>query len=188
MRRGCDSRSPKGMIIKEVTQVGNSIIRTKAKKAPSFASKKVRKVITDLVDSMRHYNLVGMAAPQIGQSVRIFVSEIRKTKFRKNTKDTDPVRIYINPEIIWRSKKQAVAYEGCGSVAFSNLFGAVKRPASVIVQAHDRKGKTFTLKANGLLARVIQHEYDHLDGIVFTDKADPKSFMSRNEYLGRSKK
>ncbi len=178
------------MIVKEVTQVGNPIIRAKAKRVPNFASKKIQRIIADLIDSMRHYQLVGMAAPQIGNSLRVFVSEIRETKYRKgqSVKNTDPVRVYINPDILWHSKKQVSGYEGCGSVAFSNLFGIVKRPASVVIRAQDEKGRTFKLKADHLLARVVQHEYDHLEGIVFTDKADPRSYMSRNEYLGKFRK
>lgn len=178
------------MIIKEVIQVGNPLIRVKAKKVSSPRSKKIQQIITNLVDSMRYYNLVGMAAPQIGKSFRIFVSEIRETKFRKNQniKNTDKLRVYINPKIVWCSKKRITGYEGCGSVAFSNIFGKVRRPKSIIVQAQNRDGKNFKLKANNLLARIIQHECDHLNGIVFTDKADPKSYMSRNEYLTRFKK
>ncbi len=178
------------MITKEITQVGNPLIRAKAKKVTNLKSKKVQQIIADLADSMKHYNLVGMAAPQIGKSFRIFVSEIRETKLRKDqsVKNVDQLRIYINPQIIWRSKKQVIGYEGCGSVAFANIFGSVKRPKSVIVKAQDKDGNIFKLKADNLLARVIQHEYDHLDGIVFTDKADPKSFMSRNEHLKKFKK
>lgn len=178
------------MIIKKVTQVGNLVIRTKAKRVPDFASKKIQRVIADLIDSMRYYQLVGMAAPQIGRSLRIFVSEIRETKIRKgqSVKNTDPLRIYINPKILWHSKKQVSGYEGCGSVASGNLFGTVKRPVKVVVRAQNEKGRTFKLKANHLLARVVQHEYDHLEGIVFTDKADPKSYMSRNEFLAKFRK
>jgi peptide deformylase len=77
---------------------------------------------------------------------------------------------------------------GCGSVASSGLFGIVKRSESVVVQAQDRDGKIFKLKTSNLLARVIQHEIDHLNGTVFTDKADPKTYMSRNEYLDKFKK
>lgn len=173
------------MIIKTVTQIGNPLIRTKIKKVTDFKLKKVKTVIKNLVDSMHYYDLVGMAAPQIGENMRVFVSEIRVTKIRKekNKKNADKLRIYINPVIVWFSKKEVKGYEGCGSIAESNLFGIVKRPQSVIVEALDEKGNKFTLKADNLLARVIQHELDHLNGIVFTDKADPKSFMSKDEYI-----
>ena len=173
------------MIIKNATQVGNKVIRDKAKEVSNPTTKSTQKVVKDLVDSMRHHNLVGMAAPQIGKGLRIFITEIRKTKLRKGVSDEniDPLRIFINPRILSVSKKETKDWEGCGSVASANLFGMVKRPASIVVEALDEKGEKFQLKASNLLARVIQHEMDHLQGIVFADRADTKTYMSRIEYL-----
>lgn len=170
------------MVIRNTTQVGNKLIRTRSVIVPP-TSKAVKKVIKDIIDSMRHHHLVGMAAPQIGKGMRIFVTEIRKTKFRDSRKDLGPLRIFINPELKSVSKKQTMGWEGCGSVAFANLFGMVKRPTSVVVEAYDPKGKKFKIKAKNLLARIIQHEMDHLNGVVFTDEASVKTYMSRNEYL-----
>lgn len=173
------------MPIKSTTQVGNKIIRSKSKLVVNSQSKATRQIITDLVDSMRHYELVGMAAPQIGRDTRIFVTEIRSTKLRtgKSVRQTDPLRIFINPKIISVSKKEVKGWEGCGSVASANLFGMVKRPTSVTVEALNEKGERFQVQATNLLARVVQHEIDHLNGIVFTDTADPKTYMSKDEYL-----
>ncbi len=183
------------MAIKEAVQAGNSVIRAKAKPVKFFLNKKIEKktkhlssqdvaTVRDLVDSMRHNDLVGMAAPQIGKSTRIFISEIKTTKKRKIAKGTeDPLRIFINPKITSFSKKKIKGWEGCGSVVNGQLFAMVNRPESVTVKAFDEKGIPFTLDASGLLARIIQHELDHLDGILFTDKADPKTYMSLNEYL-----
>lgn len=178
------------MIIKLVTQVGNPIIRARSKNVTDIGSKKIKNIIEDLRDSMHYHGLVGMAAPQIGKNLRIFVSEIRATKLRKgqSVRNVDKLRVYVNPRIVWQSKKLVAGYEGCGSVATANLFGMVKRPASVTVRAQNENGKQFELKTSGLLARVIQHEYDHIEGIVFTDKADPQSFMSRNEFKNKFKK
>lgn len=170
------------MIIKNVTQVGNPIIRRRSKTV-SYISPQTRRIIKDLVDSMRGANLVGMAAPQIGKNVRIFVTEIRKTALRR-TSELDAVRVFVNPHIISVSKKKVSGYEGCGSVAFAGIFGLVPRSDLVTVKAMNEKGETFILKATGLLARVIQHETDHLDGIIFLDKVtDTKSLMSKEEYL-----
>lgn len=173
------------MIIKYVTQVGNKVIREKVKEVSNPGTKTVKKIVKDLVDSMRHHNLVGMAAPQIGKGLRIFVTEIKKTKLRKDvgSENIDPLRIFINPKILSTSKKELKGWEGCGSVAAANLFGMVKRPTSIVVEAVDENGEKFQLKASHLLARVVQHEMDHLDGIVFVDRADTKTYMSRNEYL-----
>lgn len=173
------------MVIKDATQVGNKIIREKSKEVSNPTSREVRKVVKDLIDSMRHHDLVGMAAPQIGKGLRIFVTEVRKTKLRKGVgiENVDPLRIFINPKVLSVSNKEMKDWEGCGSVASANLFGMVKRPSIVVVEALDEKGVKFQLKASNLLARVIQHEMDHLNGIVFADRADTKTYMSKSEYL-----
>lgn len=179
------------MVIKSATQVGNPLIRTKVKRVINPKLKAVQRAIKDLTDSMRHHDLVGMAAPQIGKNMSVFVSEIRNTKFRKrgeDVKDVDPLRVFINPTITWFSQREMRGWEGCGSVASADLFGTVKRPTTLIVKALDEKGSPFELKATGLLARVIQHELDHLNGKVFTDKVDLGSLMSRDEYLKKRAK
>lgn len=171
------------MIIKNVTQVGNPIIRKISKKVTSINSPEVKKIIKDLTDSMRYLNLVGMAAPQIGYNLQIFVTEIRSTTLRK-TNELDKLRVFINPKIINTSKSEISGYEGCGSVALSGIFGKVLRQSQVIVSATDENNKKFEHTAKGLLSRVIQHEIDHLNGIVFIDKVtDKKSLMSKEEYI-----
>jgi peptide deformylase len=170
------------MAVKQAIQVGNPVIRAKTKQVKGQVVTNIKKVIRDLTDSMREHNLVGMAAPQIGESLRIFVTEIRKTKFRKD-EELDELRVFINPKIIETSSKQSKDWEGCGSVAESGLFAKVARPESISVEAINESGEKFSLKAKSLLARVIQHEMDHLDGVLFIDKADLATAMSRNEYL-----
>lgn len=176
------------MIIKNITQAGNSILRKKANLVRVINSPEVKKIIKNLTDTMRASNLVGMAAPQIGQNVQIFITEIRKT-VNRNIKDKDNLRVFINPKIIKLSSKTATGYEGCGSVGTAHIFGPVKRASEVTAEALNEKCEKFTLKAQGLLARVIQHEIDHLNGIVFTDKIyDYKKIMSSEEYRKLSKK
>lgn len=172
------------MVVKEATQVGNPLIRARASVVPDVADKAVQKTIDDLVDSMRFHELVGMAAPQIGKGLRIFVTEIRETNLRKaGHASIDGLRVFVNPKIVSFSTKAVKDWEGCGSVAASGLFGMVKRPHSLVVEAMDRMGATFQMKASGLLARIIQHEMDHLNGKTFTDLADSRTYMSKNEYL-----
>jgi len=171
------------MVVENIIQIGNPILKKKSKKVIDLNCEETKRAIENLIDSMRHYNLVGMAAGQIGEKLKIFVTEIRKTPTR-NPKEIDELRVFINPKIIWFSKKQVIMYEGCGSVANSNFFGPVKRSEKIKIKAIDENGKKFKLKAGGLLARVIQHEYDHLKGIVFVEKiTDFKKVMSKNEYL-----
>ena len=176
------------MIIKNVTQIGDPVIRAKAKPVAALTSPRTKKIARDLIDSMRHHGLVGMAAPQIGIGLRIFVSELRETDVRR-AKDADAARVFINPKIVRYSEKKRLDGEGCGSVANSGLFGMVPRAESVTVTAFNEKGKRFTLSAKGLLAAVIQHETDHLNGIVFLDRLpNMKSLMSREEYIKKLSK
>jgi peptide deformylase len=173
------------MSIQNTTQVGNKIIRTISITVSNPKSLAVRKTVKDLIDSMHKNELVGMAAPQIGKNIRIFVTEIRETKLRKGqgVKNVDLLRVFINPVITSVSKKSVKGWEGCGSVASANLFALVNRPTSLTIEALDENGVKFKLKADKLIARVIQHEMDHLNGVVFTDKADTKTYTSRDEYL-----
>lgn len=171
-------------MIKPTVQIGNPIIRKKSAKITNFSNPKVKTTILDLTDSMRKHDLVGMAAPQIGIASQIFVTELRKTKIRKSLKELDGLRVYINPKILSYSKDQSVMYEGCGSLVNAQLFGEVKRPKKVKVKAWDENGNEFILEAKGLLAKVIQHEYDHLQGIVCIDKfMNIKKIMERGEYI-----
>jgi peptide deformylase len=176
------------MIIRNTTQIGNPIIRRKSKIVKNIKSKPIQKIVKDLIDSMRHHGLVGMAAPQIGHNLRIFVTEIRQTPTRK-PKDLDSVRVFINPKIKKFSGKKIAGYEGCDSVGQpAALFGEVLRSESLEVNAVNEKGKSFALKTKGLLARIIQHEYDHLEGLVFLDHiSNPKTLMSRSEYFKNKK-
>jgi len=173
------------MIIKKATQIGNPVIRQEAEAVADVESKETKEIVKNLVDSMRYHGLVGMAAPQIGEGKRIFVTEIRETEFRSAEEEAeiDNLRVFINPEIISTSENTNNEWEGCGSVADANLFGKVTRPSEVIIKALDEKGEEFELAAKGLLARVIQHEMDHINGVVFIDKSDPKTFMSGSEYM-----
>jgi len=175
------------MIIKDIIQIGNPLLSRKSKSVAKINAKETQKVITNLVDSVRYHGLIGMAASQIGGKLRIFVTEVRNTKYRNLKKDE--LRIYVNPKIVQLSKKQTVIYEGCGSVAYAKLFAPVKRPEKIIIEARDRNGDKFRLEADGMLARVIQHEYDHLDGIEFTEKiTDMRKIMSLGEYKKMIKK
>lgn len=177
------------MAIKKTAEIGSEVIRSKSKEIDKINSPKVRKIIKDLIDTMRNENLVGISAPQIGIGSRIFITEIRKTTFRKNISELDTLRVFINPTITKTSKKLVEGYEGCGSVASAGLFGIVKRPETISVRAISEKGDEFELETSGLLARVIQHEIDHLNGICFIDKVtDTKKLLGRQEYIKQGKK
>jgi peptide deformylase len=177
------------MSIKQTVQIGNEIIRQKVVRVKDVSADEIQQTIKDLIDSMRHNNLVGMAAPQIGKNLQIFVSEVRKTTYRKNIARSDSLKVFINPAITWQSKRKISGYEGCGSVAGAQLFGSVERSESIICKALDENGKPFKIKSSGFLARIIQHETDHLNGIVFLDRiSDTKTLMDKQIYIDSQKK
>ncbi len=138
----------------------DDILRKKAKEVEKVDDR-VRLLISDMIDTMHHADGVGLAAPQVGILKRIVVIDVG-----------DGVHAFINPEIISQSGEE-IDYEGCLSIP--GIRGKVKRPAHVVVRALDPDGKERKLRANGLLARAVCHETDHLDGILFIDKVLPET-------------
>ncbi|MBU2592361.1 peptide deformylase [Patescibacteria group bacterium] len=170
-------------MIRETIQIGDSRLKASNKTVEDFNNPALKKVVDDLVDSMRASGLIGMAAPQIGENWKVFVTEPRETKFR-TADQIDELRIYINPVTVGHSTQKTVIYEGCGSLLNGQLFGPVKRPKEITIEAFDQNGKKFRLTCDGILARVIQHEYDHLDGIEFIEKIyDYKKLMTAAFYI-----
>jgi peptide deformylase len=177
------------VIIKKVTQKGSFPIAEVAKTVPQVQNPRTQKIIRNLIDSMRYHNLVGMAAPQIGKSVKIFVIEVRKTTYRKDLHEKSALQVFVNPRLVAHSKARNRDYEGCGSVESATLFGPVERWNTVTVKALDAEGKPFVCKAKGFFARVLQHEYDHLRGKLFIDKVKKKEhILSKAEYVSRFRK
>jgi len=138
--------------------------------AEEFTDGTVAKLVKDLRKALHSYSVdgftaVAIAAPQIGVSKRIFLIE-------DQSKDRDalPSFVAINPQIVKFSKKTQVSGEGCLSIP--DYYGLVKRSTNVTLRAQDEHGKWFERGAGTLLAQIIQHEYDHLDGILFTDRAE----------------
>ena len=170
------------MAIKRVIQIGDPRLKNKNKAIIDFHTILLHKLIHNLQDTMNKMDLVGIAAPQIGENLHVFVTHPRNTKSRDIGKE-DIFRVYINPIITYFSQEEVVIYEGCGSVAKGQLFGPVKRSKELGIEAYDEKGEKFKIETDGLLARVIQHEYDHLFGIEFTEKiTDYKKLTSQNMY------
>ena len=149
------------MAVKRVLQYGEKSLREPSKEVHKV-SKKIQELVQDLLETMYAKNGVGLAAPQIGVNLRVFVIDVSK-----NDEPLNPI-VFINPKIIKKSGA-TVAQEGC--ISFPEAFTDVKRYANVMVKALDRQGRPFVLKAKDgeLLARAIQHENDHLDGILFID-------------------
>lgn len=171
------------MAVRKTLQIGDPKLKAPNKEINDFDSKKLNQVVTDLVDTMVKNGLIGMAAPQIGENFKVFVTQPRKTETRP-ADQADELRVYVNPKITKFSTEETVIYEGCGSVAKADLFGPVKRPREIIIKARNLKGEKFQFRCDGILARVIQHEYDHLFGIEFTEKiSDYRKLTNAKFYI-----
>lgn len=170
------------MSVRDTIQIGHPALKAKNKKITDFNSALLKQLVTDLKDTMIDNNLIGMAAPQIAENYQVFVTQPRKTKSRSGS--ADQFRVYINPNITHFSKQTNLIYEGCGSVLHGQLFGPVIRPQTITIEAFDETGKKFKLTCDGILSRVIQHEYDHLQGIEFTEKvSNYKKLMALEFYV-----
>jgi peptide deformylase len=175
------------MATRETIQIGDPRLKKKNKTVSKVKSPEVIDLIKDLKDTMHENELIGIAAPQIGENYKIFVTEPRETETR-TADQSDDFRVYINPEIVSSSEDEITIYEGCGSVLNGKLFGPVSRPRWIIIRAMDMDGKNFEFKADGILGRVIQHEYDHMLGIEFTEKIeDYRKLMSYEHYIEQIK-
>jgi len=171
-----------------VLQIGDPKLKRPNKKVLDLKSKKLQDLLDILIHTMQEGGLIGIAAPQIGINKTFFVTEPRQTETRPKNQ-SDELRVYINPKITNFSEETVEIYEGCGSVLNGQLFAPVVRPKTITVEAYDRQGKKFILTCDVILARVIQHEYDHLSGVEFTEKiSDYSKIMSRDWYIKLIKK
>ncbi|MBI1987364.1 MAG: peptide deformylase [Nitrospinae bacterium] len=158
------------MSILKVAQLGHPVLRKAADLLPleEIPSSRVQRLIENMVETMREYDGVGLAAPQVHESKQIMVIEVQKNPRYPGAPEI-PLMVLINPRITFPpEKKMAEDWEGCLSV--TDLRGKVPRHIQLEVQAYDRAGKEVNLVASLFLARVIQHEYDHFVGKVFLDR------------------
>jgi len=162
----------------EIIQKENPVLRKKAEGVPikNIGAKKIKDIINKMKEALNgEDDGVAIAAPQIGESLRIFVVSSKALTLNKKIKGRSADKefndlVFINPEIIKISQKKKKVEEGCLSVRW--LYGSVKRSDKISIKAYDETGKTVERGASGLLAQIFQHEIDHLDGILFTDKAE----------------
>ncbi len=157
-----------------ITKLGEEILRKVAEpiKAEEI-NDDFRAFIEEMFEAMKNADGVGLAGPQAGISKRVFVA----------IADDNVKRVFINPQIIYTSAELCDYEEGCLSIP--QVYESIQRPKKVTVQALDENGRPFTLEADGLLARIIQHENDHLDGKLFIDRGDPEFAKATEEQFAK---
>lgn len=143
-------------MIREIVQVGDEVLRTKCEPVTAF-DKNLWTLLDDMKETLRKEEGAGLAAPQVGVPVRAVLVDVEEGFFE-----------FINPVFVWQKGEQSGA-EGCLSVR--GKAGNVTRPSKVKIIFQDRKGEKYSLVARGFFARAVCHECDHLDGVLYTDKA-----------------
>lgn len=162
------------MAIRTIRTYPDPVLRNKTARVEKV-DESLETLIQDMVETMHAAPGVGLAANQVGVPLQLAVIDLSS---REDAEDRHPLLVLINPEII-SSAGSAVEEEGCLSIP--DFSEKVKRAAKVKVTAQDRRGKAFELEAEGLLAKALQHEIDHLNGLLFVDRLSPlkKSIFKR---------
>lgn len=177
------------MAILKVARMGHPVLRARATPIdPSdIRSPGVQRLIDDMFDTMREYQGVGLAAPQVHEGLRLFVAGFAPSPGEdEDDEDADrrvPLMALINPEITPATPDMVEDWEGCLSIP--DIRGRVPRARQIIVRAYDRRGKRIEVRASGFTARVIQHETDHLDGVLFFDRMKSLDTLTYLDEFGR---
>jgi peptide deformylase len=154
------------MTIREIVTLPAPVLRRKARPVTNF-ERDFQKLVEDMIETMRQAPGVGLAAPQVGVSERLIVVEYPED----DEPDDSPKKLFVvaNPEIKWLSEEVELGIEGC--LSLPGLQGEVQRALEVHLVGRTRRNQPIRIKARGWLARIFQHEIDHLNGVVFTDRA-----------------
>jgi peptide deformylase len=174
------------MSILKVARMGHPVLRARARalKPDEIRSPNVQRLIDDMFETMREYQGVGLAAPQVHEGLRLFVAGFAPAPDDNDEgRERVPLMALINPEITPVGGETVEDWEGCLSIP--DIRGRVPRAKAVVVRAFDRHGKRVELGAQGFTARVIQHETDHLDGILFFDRMKSFETLTFLDEFGR---
>lgn len=143
-----------------IAKYPQKILRQKAKSISQF-NDDLKKLAEDMAEIMYNDNGIGLAAPQVSQSIRmVVVGQSNRRSYQ----------VYINPQITFKSDDSSISEEGC--LSLPGIFGLVKRSKKIHIKYYDLEGKKYSVKIKGVTAIVLQHELDHLDGILFIDRAE----------------
>ncbi len=155
------------MAIRKIVTVPDPVLRRKARKITEF-DRDFQQLVEDMVETMRKAPGVGLAAPQVGVSTQLIVVEY---SIKEDEDEDAPRKLFVlaNPVIVQASAETDTGVEGCLSIP--GLVGEVDRSLSITLKGQNRRGQPVKVKAKGWLARIFQHEIDHLEGVLFTDRA-----------------
>ena len=170
------------MSVREVVAIGDPVLRQRARElsGDEIASPEIQGLIDDLIETKRATHGAGIAANQVGEAVRVAIVEVEEGNPRYPYKPPVPLTVIINPTIEPLDEGTVEINEGCLSVP--DLRGSLERHLAVRVRYLDRHGEEQDEDRRGLAAGTFQHEVDHLDGILFVDRADPRTFATWEQF------
>jgi peptide deformylase len=164
----------------QIAQLGNPILRQQAQVVDNVQDESIQRLIDELIATASASNGVGIAAPQVSKSYRLFIVASRPNARYPNAPTMEPTAM-INPRIIARSSELVKGWEGCLSIP--GIRGLVPRSQTIEVEYTSRDGQLHRQELTDFVARIVQHEYDHLDGIVFLDRVEStQDLMTEQEY------
>lgn len=173
------------MTLLKIARMGHPVLTTRAEEIPDPTTREIRNLVESMVETMVDAQGVGLAAPQVHISKRVMIFNSPKGRGEEDAPETDfaPVTALINPQIEILDEEQDLGWEGCLSIP--GLTGAVPRYTRIRYKGFTPSGQTIEREATGFHARVVQHEYDHLDGILYTMRMTDLSMLSFTEELQR---
>jgi peptide deformylase len=168
--------------VRQVVEIGDPVLRRPARvlDPEEISSPEIQALIDDLIETKRATHGAGIAAPQVGESARVAVVEVEEDNPRYPYKPPEPLTVMINPTLEPVGDETVEIIEGCLSVP--NLRGSLPRHLEVRVRYLDREGVEHEEVKRGLTAGTYQHEVDHLDGVLFVDRADPRTFATWEQF------
>jgi peptide deformylase len=171
------------MAVRKIVRMGHPVLREPARPLAreEIASETTLRLIADMIDTLHDYGGIGLAAPQIGESIRLAVVEVPEGGTRYGDVPGMPLTVFVNPVITVLDPATRGYWEGCLSVP--GLRGFVERPQKIRVDYLDLEGREQSLELDGFLATVFQHEFDHLDGKLYVDRlADTRLLAFEEEF------
>ena len=163
------------MAVRPIVIYGDPVLREVSQEVENFGEE-LQNLVSDMVDTLKKAQGLGLAAVQIGVTQRVFIVDLSAVDI------TEKLRVFVNPEII-TTEDEAEFEEGC--LSFPGIYQKIKRPDKVTMKAFDSEGNEFEMNVDGLAARAILHEYDHLEGKLFIDRMSP---LTRTMLSGKLKK
>jgi peptide deformylase len=170
------------MAVRRIVEIGDPVLHERAREVSpeELRSPEIQTLIDDLIETRRAANGAGLAAPQVGESVRIAVAEVDGVNPRYPYKPPIPLTVIVNPELEPVGSETVEINEGCLSVP--DLRGVVERHVEIRLRYLDRDGAPHEEVKRGLTAGTFQHEVDHLDGTLILDRADPRTLMTWDQF------